>query len=366
MSTKILSVFNSEYPLLMKRLWSQCKYSSNIPEEFEKISVSFTKGDVPVRVWNGGLVIKEQITEEQLKKELIKYLDLDSTLSKLTNEDKTKIFYPAKATIAPQRKSQSVQTTDFSTLRHYEEPLPKAPIKTDSIITRPSVAKKTKKTTMNSKNQTSKPTNSSESGSDSVKLPGQMESMLLTKPDILDRNQEKTTFTNTQRHTGITLENVHEHVRVAATLNETKTSILDKFKEVEILKSKDGTIDFKGLLDNDAEFLAFDFELTGIGALRGPNGPPSIAERVNAVKTNSIVQVGLMFMRQVKRSNSDLIQMEQVGPVYKISVSKVQNASEVEWQEESLVYLQQHGFSLENWCKKAIPQSQLKLVWEMM
>ena len=146
----------------------------------------------------------------------------------------------------------------------------------------------------------------------------------------------------------------------------TKSSIMDKFKEVQIVASENGSIDFRDLFDHDEEFLAFDLELTGIGELRGPNGPPTFGERVKTVKANSIVQVGLLFMRRVAGTNPDLIQLEQASNVYKISVCKEQNPNNVKFQKESLAYLQEHGFSLETWRNTAIPQSQLMKVWEMM
>ena len=224
MAMKVLTELNKTHPILVKRLWSQCKYGSEFPNYFEKLTFTFVcvKGNDPVKVQRGVLAIRDQLSEEQLKKELIKYLDFDSTL------------------IKPEKSPEKSTTNSSNKI----------------VVNSESVSSNTQGNTPNN----------------NIPLISNAESVNQAKP----------------------------------------TPIMDTFKEVEILKSKDGNIDLKGLLENDAEFLAFDLELTGIGALRGPNGPPSIEERVNAVKANSIVQVGLMFMRQVKSSKSSLMQFEQV------------------------------------------------------
>ena len=123
-------------------------------------------------------------------------------------------------------------------------------------------------------------------------------------------------------------------------------------------------IDFLGLLKIDAEFLAFDFELTGLG--EGTNLSFSdLDAKISGIQAHSIVQIGLMPMRKVSDANGN-IHVEQAGPLYRIPVTALADPRKVKWQEKSKKFLIDNGFSMEEWQLKAIPSEALQTVWNLM
>ena len=138
--------------------------------------------------------------------------------------------------------------------------------------------------------------------------------------------------------------------------------MMDRLQSIEQDVVETKISDLKKLI-KDADYVAVDFELTGVSLDNG-NDPNDFTDCKDSTQQNLIVQVGLMLM---KRSNSDQLVQENSGKsVWKIPVCMKGNTEDSIWRQNSLIFLKSSGFDHLAWKVQCLDYSQLSDIWKSL
>ena len=375
---KVLEEIKKDRPEVMGRLWSLLKYSSSDPKAFQEMEINIQGSEV-VMVKAGVLLVGTNFTPESLKNAIIaKYSFGQKPVIKAEPK-------PLAAVEAREIKPKILESTKEIEKINITSPRNDGAVKIATLdLVRPSRTIKKKPAVLSAEKKTAVEANADNS-SKLVPPPKNKKLVeMMVETPIDDSNSassvEKLDMKESSEapSTGPMEDSAPTIAAVLPDLPTPSASVLSSYKVIDIKvpqscqkKRQRGifpetmaSINFQGLLDIEAEFIAFDFELTGLS-----DGPDVVLagldDKIRGVKVHSIVQVGLMPMRKVSEVGGK-IQVEQAGPLYRIPVSALTDPREVKWQEASKEFLIKNNFSIEEWQRTAIPLQALEPIWKLM
>ena len=116
-------------------------------------------------------------------------------------------------------------------------------------------------------------------------------------------------------------------------------------------------------LISNADYIAVDFELTGVSLSSGSD-PSGFEECKQSARENSIVQLGLMLMK--KGESDSLVQEDSGKSIWKIPICLKGNTEDSIWRKNSLDFLKANGFDLLAWKVQCLEYSQLDAIWKAL
>ena len=381
----ILKSIHKNEPEITARLWSLCKYGSKHPFSFQELQIDISQCHKPVSISHGWLVVDPEVKAEEVKQYLMEYLTLLEMKKQPIKDENSVVVSKVKKT--PFTDKKSINETQ----------------KAQSVVPKNLIKEPIKEVVVN--NQVSSVKSKDESGKKGVWGKGEAASKKVvaneefpplpttTTATAAITPTSTTTTTVTASTTTSTVENpdrgndssqkdasssgsISTHSSNSSQPNSPmpSTSILFDYNVIDIgveqsiqEQRKNGIYPESASqidLRIDAEFLAFDFELTGLS-----DGTDlsylTLEDKIKGIRVNSIVQVGLMPMRVVAEDRGNL-KVEQAGPLYRIPVTAHADPRKVMWQEKSKQFLIDNNFSIEEWQLKAVPIGALDKVWNLM